>query len=198
MSTELQPDAFAKTITIPSAMITTAPLNPEQSAPGMAPTACSRCSIYLLYLVGRTGFEPVTSSVSGLLADLAYVRQGRSRCLWCSPGVAAVALGRPLCRARSGHDLLIRRSGHIVQDHPSLAARWADIPGLSARDRGCPAAWQQSRRDGTDPRPSAFQAGHIPSSRGSCGSYALSPVAAVSRWLLPLLSAAVRYAPYSR
>jgi hypothetical protein len=49
--------------------------------------------------------------VSGLLADLAYVRQGRSRCLWCCPGVAAVALGRPPCRARSGHDLQIRRSG---------------------------------------------------------------------------------------
>ena len=49
--------------------------------------------------------------VSGLLADLAYVRQGRSRCLWCCPGVVAVALGRPPCRARSGHDLQIRRSG---------------------------------------------------------------------------------------
>jgi hypothetical protein len=32
------------------------------------------------------------------------------------------------------------------------------------------------------------QARHIPSWRRSCGSYALSPVAAVSRWLLPLLS----------
>jgi hypothetical protein len=32
-----------------------------------------------------------------------------------------------------------------------------------------------------------FQAGCIPSWRGSCGSYSLSPVAAVSRWLLPLL-----------
>ena len=49
--------------------------------------------------------------MSGLLADLAYVRQGRSRCLWCCPGVVAVALGRPPCRARSGHDLQIRRSG---------------------------------------------------------------------------------------
>ncbi len=34
-------------------------------APGMAPKARSRCSISLSYLVGRTGFEPVTSSVSG-------------------------------------------------------------------------------------------------------------------------------------
>ena len=31
-----------------------------------------------------------------------------------------------------------------------------------------------------DPRPSVFQAGHIPSWRGSCESYALSAVAAVS------------------
>jgi hypothetical protein len=37
-------------------------------------------------------------------------------------------------------------------------------------------------------RPSAFQAGHIPSWRGSCECYALSPVAAVSRWWLRLLS----------
>ena len=37
-------------------------------------------------------------------------------------------------------------------------------------------------------RPSAFQAGHIPSWRGSCESYALSPVAGGSGWLLLLLS----------
>src|SRR6476646_266803 len=38
-------------------------------------------------------------------------------------------------------------------------------------------------------RPSAFQAGHIPSWRGSSERYALSPVAAGSRGLLLLLSA---------
>ena len=37
-------------------------------------------------------------------------------------------------------------------------------------------------------RPSAFQAGHIPSWRGSCERYALSPIAAASRWSLLLLS----------
>jgi hypothetical protein len=50
------------------------------------------------------------------------------------------------------------------------------------------------RRNGFDPRPSAFQAGHIPSWLGSCERYALSLFADVSRWLLlllsPLLSAA--------
>ena len=37
-------------------------------------------------------------------------------------------------------------------------------------------------------RPSVFQAGHIPSWRGSCERYALSPVAAASHWSLLLLS----------
>ena len=44
---------------------TTAWLDPDHLAPGMAPKACSRRSIPVSYLVGRTGFEPVTSSVSG-------------------------------------------------------------------------------------------------------------------------------------
>jgi len=43
-------------------------------------------------------------------------------------------------------DLLIRRSRHIVQDRPSRAVRWADIPALSARVSRCLPAWQQSRR----------------------------------------------------
>ena len=42
----------------------------EQSG-GMAPEGCSRCSIYLYNLVGRTGFEPVTFSVSGRRAPAA-------------------------------------------------------------------------------------------------------------------------------
>jgi hypothetical protein len=37
-------------------------------------------------------------------------------------------------------------------------------------------------------RLSAFQAGHIPSCRGSCERYALSPIAAGRRWSLVLLS----------
>jgi len=37
-------------------------------------------------------------------------------------------------------------------------------------------------------RPSAFQAGHIPSWHGLCESYALSPVAGACRWLLLLLA----------
>jgi hypothetical protein len=36
-------------------------------------------------------------------------------------------------------DLQIRRSGHIVQGGPVAAMCWADIPGLSARIRCCPA-----------------------------------------------------------
>jgi hypothetical protein len=45
-------------------------------------------------------------------------------------------------------------------------------------------------------RPSVFKAWHIPSWRGSSERYALSPVVAVRRWLLlllsPLLSAGLR------
>jgi len=51
---------------------------------------------------------------------------------------------------------------------------WVDIPDLSPRDGGCLPARQQSRRLRTHPRPSAFQAGHIPSWRGSCERGALS------------------------
>ena len=40
-------------------------------------------------------------------------------------------------------NLLIRRSGHIVQNRPVPVMCWADVPGLSARDGRCPAAWQQ-------------------------------------------------------
>ena len=64
---------------------------------------------------------------------------------------------RQLCRAT---DHQIRRSEHMVQDRPLRSVRWAHIPQLSAGDRRCLAAWQQywqqSRRNGTDPRSSAF------------------------------------------
>ena len=47
-----------------------------------------------------------------------------------------------------------------------------------------------SRWDGAVERPSAFQAGHIPSWRESSERYALPTVAVDSGWLLLLLSAA--------
>jgi hypothetical protein len=66
------------------------------------------------------------------------------------------------CNPNCNHQ--IRRSRHIVQDRLLRSVRWADIPQLSARDRRCPAAWQQqywqqSRRDGFGARPSAFRPG---------------------------------------
>ena len=90
-----------------------------------------------------------------------------------------VTLGRPPHRARGGHDLQIRRNRRIVQGCPLRSVRWVDIPQLSTGDRCCPAAWQQywqqSRRNGLDPRPSAFQTRRIPpvtkqsvSVRGCC------------------------------
>ena len=45
---------------------------------------------------------------------------------------------------RSSTDLLIRRSGHFVQDRPLQSLRWADIPQLSTWVRCRPAAWLQS------------------------------------------------------
>jgi hypothetical protein len=48
----------------PSAVIANPQLDAKPVGPGMAPRACSRSSISISYLVGRTGFEPVTSSVS--------------------------------------------------------------------------------------------------------------------------------------
>ena len=44
-----------------------------------------------------------TSSLSGLLRDSAHVRQARSRCLRCCPGMTVTALGRPPHRAHGGH-----------------------------------------------------------------------------------------------
>ena len=77
-------------------------------------------------LVVVPGLEPGTSSLSGLLRDLAYVRQARSRCLDGCPGVAVMALGGPPHRARGGHGA--RRPGArrllvlARTRHPSLGA----------------------------------------------------------------------------
>jgi hypothetical protein len=106
--------------------------------------------------------------------------------------------------SRSAHGLLyfaavrddrhhqIRRSGEVVQDCSSMVVGWAVIPELSTCVECCSAAWLQSwlqsRRNGADPRPSAFQAGHIPSWRGSCERCALSLLAATCRWSQLLLS----------
>jgi hypothetical protein len=54
-------------------------------------------------MVGRTGFEPVTSSVSGILRDSSHLCQARSRCLRCCPRVTVTTLGLPPHRARGGH-----------------------------------------------------------------------------------------------
>ena len=57
----------------------------------------------------------LTSSVSGLLGELAHVRQVKSPCLRCRPRVAVVPLSLPFHRARGGHEPL----------HPELAAQLA-------------------------------------------------------------------------
>jgi len=40
-------------------------------------------------------------------------------------------------------NLLIRRSGQVVQDRPSPVAGWADMPGLSTYMGRRPVAWLQ-------------------------------------------------------
>jgi hypothetical protein len=64
------------------------------------------------------------------------------------------------------------------------------VDGGSGTPRGHGSVMRRpgSQWDGAVERPSAFQAGHIPSWRGSCECYALSPVAAACRWSLLLLS----------
>jgi len=59
----------------------------------------------------------LTSSVSGLLGDVAHVRQARSRCLQCCPGVTVVSFGRPPHRARGGH-------GPLRPELPALLGFW--------------------------------------------------------------------------
>ena len=59
--------------------------------------------------VDRGRLELPTSSLSGLLRELAHMRQARSRWLLRCPGLTVTTLGRPPDRARGGHDLLIRR-----------------------------------------------------------------------------------------
>jgi hypothetical protein len=103
----------------------------------------------------------------------------------------------------SVNDLLLRRSSvEPVWPADSQVSRYMRLSESDRRYWGLTAqsgmVVARRRRQGSSRRPSVFQAGHIPSWRGSCGSYALSPGAGVWRWLLlllaPLLSAPIRRA----
>ena len=67
--------------------------------PGSCPAPC-----VVRNVCGHTGFEPVISSVSGLLGERAHVRKARLRCR-CCPEVTVLVFGRPRHRARGGRDL---------------------------------------------------------------------------------------------
>ena len=88
-------------------MITSTRLNLEQLASGMASKACSKCSISLVHLVGRTGFEPVTSSVSGNDIGRARFRIFfLSCCTWCTivrwrPSLSAVIVTQLVTRLQA-------------------------------------------------------------------------------------------------
>ena len=69
---------------------TTTWLEANHSAPGMVPMVSSSYSILLFNLVGRTGFEPVTFSVSGKIvrvlnwADESLPCSYQRLCRWMS------------------------------------------------------------------------------------------------------------------
>ena len=46
-------------------------------------------------LTWQTNDTGATCDLSGLLRDSVHVRQARSRCLWCCPGMIVTTLGRP-------------------------------------------------------------------------------------------------------
>jgi hypothetical protein len=119
-------------------------------------------------------YEPLVTVSNGTLmarprgAGSPVLAQGRSAaCRVGSEGLKqrgrqpirrGVRGGSPALQLRA---LLIRRSGQVVQDRPLRSVRWADIPELSARASRCLAAWQQywqqSRRNGCDPRLPTFR-----------------------------------------
>jgi hypothetical protein len=133
----------------------------------------------------------------------ARVSSSSSRAAWYSP--AARRLTARLLAAVRVSGWSSPRSRRRRARVSSSSCTWAlpsspAIPALSPRRRvraklppstscsACERLWLQPRRRDADSRPSAFQAGHIPSWRKSCESYALSAVADDSGWLLLLLS----------
>ena len=114
----------------------------------------------------------------------------------CRVDYAESLVGTPLSnRSFRGHaaSMTFRSVGVGTSSRTVRHRSWAgpifqSCPRASGAVQRLGTGWLQSRRNGADPRPSAFQAGHIPSCYGSCERYALSPVAAVCRWSLLLLS----------
>jgi len=69
---------------------------------------------------------------SGLLRDSTHVRQARSPCLRCCPGVTVVILGRLPHQAREGHGLLIGDMSEPVHPDADFPGRDAVVPALGA------------------------------------------------------------------
>src|SRR5215472_17529077 len=82
---------------------------------------------------------------------------------WSRPALLHLSPGCP--------DLLIRRSGHTVQDRPPPVVRWADVPHLLARVVPCLAAWQEYRQQSLG--------------LGRCGSLT---ILAARGWVAPISS----------
>jgi hypothetical protein len=85
-----------------------------------------------------------TTSLEGVLSRAvraAELGDWLFRCACGSP--LFTGANGPLMAWTGERDLLIRRSGQIVQTCPGLAACWADIPGPSLRVGSWPWSWQQ-------------------------------------------------------
>jgi hypothetical protein len=102
-------------------------------------------------VVGRTGFEPVTSSVSRSPRPSVPPASRQAALHKECPGVTVTTLGRPPHRARGGHDPLIRSNGQFVHARPRPVStsglhlcRW---PGV----HGCPRPWQQVWQQSSPP-----------------------------------------------
>jgi hypothetical protein len=78
--------------------------------------------------------EPLSPSVSGLLGDVAHVRQARSRSLRCYPEVALITFDRPPHRARGGH-------GQHLQIRSPVSDRTIQMPGFQVQSCGPPSVW---------------------------------------------------------
>jgi hypothetical protein len=97
-------------------------------------TAARNAQAWLINADNRLGEnEPPTSSLSGLLSNLAHVRQARSWCLRCCPGVAVITLSRSPHRARSGHVHGSGGGGPNFSNLPGLTASRCFLPPSLAR-----------------------------------------------------------------
>ena len=170
---------------------------PSLSSPRL-PSGTCKGNVMPLPLAALGSHPPVTSN---LQIPAVGLRHARAAGLWKLCRSCEDRLGASFGRRRHHRtdDLRITRVFPCVARGFRARAsfmfaggcRWRSlaVDGSSGASRGHTPVVRRpgSRWSGAIERPSVFQAGHIPSWRGSCKRDALSLVAAVSGWLLLLL-----------